>query len=90
MKGKITAAFNKNICRRILTHLKSKVDHRDNLDGILLGIYEQEIQRLSNRIFRNLGYLISIGTIVEVQNADGSTYYRLIDNQREIEKLLCD
>lgn len=73
-----------------MTHLKSKVDHRDNLDGILLGIYEQEIQRLSNRIFRNLGYLISIGAIVEVQNAEGSTYYKLLNKQNEIEKLLCD
>ena len=82
-----TANFNKHICQKILTYLRSKLDKKDSLDGILLGIYEDEIRKLSNVIFKNLGYLISIGVIQEVEGPDQKICYRLMETSKNIDQI---
>jgi hypothetical protein len=78
-----SSGVDKNICRKILEYLMAKKDYRDDLDGILLGVYEQEIERLSKTTLQNLGYLVSIGIIKEDKNGDGTVWYKISDDSPE-------
>lgn len=66
----------------------AKQDHKDDLDGILLGVFEKEIERLSRTTLQNIGYLISIGIIEEEKNGDGTGWYRMTDDSQKISEIL--
>lgn len=66
----------------------AKKDHRDDLDGILLGVFEKEIERLSKTTLQNIGYLISIGVIREEKNGDGALWYKIADDSRNASAIL--
>jgi predicted transcriptional regulator with HTH domain len=83
-----SSGVDKNICRKILEYLMAKKDYRDDLDGILLGVYEQEIERLSKTTLQNLGYLISIGIIEEEKNGDGSGWYKITADSEKVSEIL--
>ncbi|GAB4377845.1 MAG: hypothetical protein Kow0042_26120 [Calditrichia bacterium] len=58
--------------------MKAQNNHSDDLEGIVLALYEKEIEKLSAHIVKNLGYLISIGVVEEVQSQEGRRIYRLL------------
>ena len=66
----------------------AKKDHRDDLNGILLGVFEREIERLSKTAVQNLGHLISIGIITEEKNGDGTVWYKVADDSPKVSDLL--
>ena len=66
-----------NISEKIIEHLKSKADHRDNLDGIVIAIYEKEMKRLTENIIRNLSTLIKKGIVIQTMNYNDVFWYGL-------------
>ena len=75
---------------KIINHLASKNDHQDNLDGLILGLYESEIQVLSQKVTETLSNLISKGIIKEVINSNGERFFKLDKDLSEINKLSTD
>lgn len=63
--------------------MQSRTDHKDRLDGILLGVYEKELERLSNIILKNLQHLISLGIIEIRQEANGEPWYRVREEYQQ-------
>lgn len=66
----------------------AKKDRKDDLDGILLGVFEKEIERLSKTTLQNIGYLISMGIIEEERNGDGTGWFRMTADSQEIPEIL--
>lgn len=66
----------------------AKQDHKDDLDGILLGVFEKEIERISRTTLQNIGYLITMGIIEEEKNGDGTGWYRVTDDSQKISEIL--
>jgi len=65
-----------------------KKDRKDDLDGILLGVFEKEIERLSKTTLQNIGYLISMGIIEEEKNGDGTVWYKIANDSPKISEML--
>jgi len=84
----LTSGLDKNICKKILEYLMAKQDHKDDLDGILLGVFEREIERLSRTTLQNIGYLISMGIIEEEKNGDGTGWYKITGDSRKFSEIL--
>ena len=68
------------MCKKIIEYLHLKKNKEDNLDGILLGLFPEEINAISKQILKNLGYLISTGVIKESKDERGKSFYRIIDD----------
>jgi hypothetical protein len=73
-----TKTHNPYLCNRIITHLHLKNDKKDSLDGILLGLFPGEIDKISNEILRNLSYLVSIGKVQSYKDSEDKGIYRII------------
>jgi hypothetical protein len=84
----LSSGLDKNVCKKILEYLMAKQDHKDDLDGILLGVFEKEIERLSRTTLQSIGYLISMGILVEEKNGDGTGWYRMTDDSLKISEIL--
>jgi hypothetical protein len=80
-KGIIKTKINqKNLSDRIIRHLLDKNDHKDDLSGITLFIYENEVKELSGEVMNSIGILLSKGLIKEAESSTGKKYYLLSDN----------
>ncbi len=60
----------------------------DNLDGILIAVYQQEINKLTDVILANLGYLISANILDAQADAKGTTRYAIKGDKKKIEEFL--
>jgi len=78
MKGVQIKSYNPEICNKIIDYLYLKADGKDNLSGLLLGLFPDEIDKISKDILKNLNYLISIGKIQFYRDKTNKTYYRII------------
>ncbi len=67
-----------NLSKRIIEHLRLNKDRRDELDGIVIAIYEKEMKKLSEKIIYNLAEFIAKGIIIENVDQNGKRYYKLI------------
>jgi len=76
----ITKNHDPKMCKKIIDFLRSKKNKQDQLDGILLNIFPQEIDKTSKKILQNLGYLISHGIVEEFENFDGRRLFKIIDD----------
>lgn len=65
--------------RRIIKHLLDKKDHTDDLDGITLFVYENEVKELSDKVITTIGDLLSKGLLIESVHPSGKNYYQLSD-----------
>jgi hypothetical protein len=75
----VTIQQNKNIRNRIIEYLSARKDKRDELNGLLLAVFGQEIENLTKEILRNVGDLVSEGIIKEEKEKQGEIYYKLVD-----------
>ena len=64
----------------IIQHLLKKKDHKDDLEGISLFVYENELKNLSNEIMSTISDLISKGLLKELKNSSGQKCYQLSDS----------
>lgn len=67
-----------NLSQRIIEHLRPKEDGRDDLDGIVIAIYEKEMKKLSANIMNDLAELLAKGIVSEYVEEKGKRYYTLI------------
>ncbi len=56
---------------RIIKYLLDKKDHQDDLEGITLFVYENEVKELSGEVMNAIGILLSKGLLKECENSDG-------------------
>ena len=63
----------------IIQHLLQKKDHKDDLEGISLFVYEKELKNLSGEIISTIGDLVSKGLLKELKNSSGQKCYPLSD-----------
>ena len=68
------------ITSKIIDHLKLKEKKRDDLNGIILAIYESEIKNLHYKVAQTLANMIRKRIIDEFKDSNGKTYYRLTKN----------
>jgi hypothetical protein len=61
----------------IIQHLLKKNDHKDDLEGISLFVYETDLNELSKRVLEKIRKLISEGVISEYDDTNGKKYYSL-------------
>jgi hypothetical protein len=67
---------NKVICEKIVQYLLTKEDHMENLDSLLIALYDDEIKQISDEILNSIKYLISQGVLEEF-NTSGDLKFRL-------------
>ena len=65
--------------QRIIAHLRVKKMEGDDLNGIVLTIYEKEMKKLSEKIIKTLSDLILKKIITEYQHQNGKRFYKLIE-----------
>ncbi len=70
----------KNLIDIIIKHLQKKKDHQDDLEGILLIVYEKELKNLSGEILTAICDLVSQGILMESKNSSGQKCYQLSDS----------
>ena len=70
--------YQTNLSNRIIDHLKQKQDGRDDLDGLVIAIYEKEMKRLTEKIMNDLADLIAKGVVAEYENNNGKRGLKLI------------
>ena len=75
----MTSHKNKDLPERIIEHLRLKKETGDDLDGIALAIYQNEMKGLSDSIINNLSDLIESGKIKEFCSKNGKRYYKLAE-----------
>lgn len=81
-------AIDNELCLQIIRYLNDRIDHQDDLEGILLGVYEQKIAKLSDTILRHIQYLLSIDGIKIVTTANRKTLFKLSREINQISKIL--
>lgn len=64
----------------------NKKDHRDDIEGILLFLYENELKQLSGEVTTLIRFLLSKGLLKEFENTSGRKYYQLSNSFRFISK----
>jgi len=67
---------------RITDHLKLMEDKQDDLNGIILAIYETEVKDLSEKVISSLSRLIEKGIVIESKGQNGKCYYQLIQDKK--------
>jgi hypothetical protein len=72
-----TTLYDPVICDKIINYLHLKVDGEDSLDGLLCGLFPDEIDKISKDILTNLNYLISIGKIQFYRDKAEKGCYRI-------------
>ena len=78
---KIVMDENIILFSRITEHLKLKEDRQDDLNGIILSIYEKEIKNVSDKVVVTLSQMIKNGIIVELKDQNGKSYYHLVKDK---------
>jgi len=78
----------KNIDSIIVQHLWEKKDHKDDLDGIALFVYNTEMKNLSDKILIEIAELLSRGLIKESESYPGQKIYQLSDNKTLVSDFL--
>ena len=80
-----------DISQKIIGHLRSKSSIKeDDLNGICLAIFENEINKLSDKMFKDfsdtiikeLSELIDKGIITEYKDQNEKLYYRLVNSNK--------
>lgn len=66
--------------QKIIDHLLSANDQKDDLKGLTLALYNKEIKNLSKVIYNTLSQLVSKGIIKQVKNHNGRSYFKLSDS----------
>lgn len=72
-----------NLSKRIIDHLKINKNGKDDLDNIIISIYDNEMQDLSQKIVQSLSELIKEGIISEDKNNDDTILYK-INSRKQI------
>jgi|WetSurMetagenome_2_1015567.scaffolds.fasta_scaffold56293_2 hypothetical protein len=83
-----TEAKRKNLSDGIIQHLLERKDHKDDIEGITLFIYEKELKNLSNEIMDVLADLVTHDLLVEHEDTEGKKYYLISDKQAPLKNLL--
>lgn len=78
----------KNISSIIVQHLREKKDHKDDLEGIALSIYEKKIRSITDEITRAVNDLLLQGLIIESSNHSGQRIYKLNKDSATISNFL--
>ena len=65
-----------------------KESRQDSLDGLIMEIFNEEIQALRQEIVRNLGYLIQSAYVTEIQDERGKTGYQLLKSDTELSEFI--
>ena len=73
----ITKEKSKKITDLIIQHLLTKQDHKDDLEGISLFVYENELNELAGQIVVAVRNLIAKGMIKESESLSGKNQYQL-------------
>jgi len=71
-----------DLSERIIEHLISKDNMQDDLEGIVLGIYDKEMKRLSERILCGLSDLVAKKKIIEIKRKNEKRIYQLINDKK--------
>ncbi|HED05070.1 MAG TPA: hypothetical protein ENI61_00115 [Ignavibacteria bacterium] len=80
-----------NLSQKIIEHLNSEsINKEDDLIGICLAIFEKEINKLSDKmfkdfsdtIFKELSELVGKGIITEYKNQNEKLFYRLVNSNK--------
>jgi len=66
-----------DMTQRIIDHLLSAKDQKDDLKGLTLALYNKEMKNLSKIITYNLSQLISKDIIIKQKSHNGKTYFKL-------------
>ncbi len=61
----------------IIQHLLKKKDHKDDLEGISIFVYEKELENLSGEIMSTIGDLVAKGLLKVSENSVGQKKYQL-------------
>ena len=72
------------LSQEIIKYLNSKEGKRDDLDGIVIAIYENEIKNLTKKIMNELAMLLAKGIITEFKNHDGKNWFKFTSNKEVI------
>ncbi len=67
---------------RIIEHLMNKEQMSDDLEGIVLGIYDKEMKKLSEKIMKSLSCLVAKRKIIETKGMDGKMVYQLLKDKK--------
>jgi hypothetical protein len=78
----------KNISSIIVQHLQEKKDHKDDLEGITLSIYEKKIRSITDEITSAVNDLLQQGLIIESNNHSGQKIYKLSKDNAAISNFL--
>ena len=70
--------YSAHMCKKIVEYLHSKVEKQDSLEGIILGLFPEEINMISEKILKNITYLISKEIICELKDKQGKSYYKIV------------
>jgi hypothetical protein len=78
-EANMTDSFDPLICNKIINYLVLKDDKKDCLEGILLGLFPNEIDKLAQEILLNLNYLISIGKIQPYSDGTDKGFFKVLE-----------
>ena len=73
-----------NLSKKIIEHLKFKINKEDDYDSLVIAIYENELNKLADTINKDLSELISEGIITEYKNYNGKRFIKLANNRNLI------
>lgn len=65
-----------------------KENRQDSLDGLIVEIFNEEIQTLRQEIVRNLGYLMQSTYVAEIHDDRGKIHYQLLKNDTELSRFI--
>ena len=83
--------YQSNLSQKIIGHLTSKsINKEDDLNGICLAIYEEEINKLTDKMFKDfsdtiikvLSELIDKGIIASYKDQNERIQYRLVNSNK--------
>ena len=74
----MTEVKQNKLADKILSHLENRSDGKDDLDGLIISIYEKEMKSLTENIMKELAVLITKGIIVEHENHYGKRWVQLL------------
>jgi hypothetical protein len=63
-------------------------DHKDDLDGLLLSVYENEIEDISKDVLESISYLTSIGFIEQIKNHTGKNWIVLSVDDKKVSEYI--
>lgn len=79
---------DKDICDKIVEYLSEKANHQDQLNGILMGVYDKVFGNFTDILLRNLSDLVTRSIIEEARDEDNNIVYRLpVDPEKLPENL---